>query len=56
MSVHVKTYKNALDGFFEKEALTMPMIPEEEIERIKRETDLGGGRPLAGGGAKAPGP
>ena len=41
MSVHVKTYKNALDGFFEKEALTMPMIPEEEIERIKRETDLG---------------
>jgi DNA primase catalytic core len=37
---HVKTFISGLDALPETKGLTMPMIPDDEIDRIKRETDL----------------
>lgn len=37
---HVKTTKKALDDPPENKGLPMPMIPDDELERIKRGTDL----------------
>jgi len=37
---HVKTFISGLDALPETKGPAVPMIPEDEIERIKRETDL----------------